>query len=201
MIAVLTGDIINSRGERVNVWMAKLRAVLSFYGNEYRDWEIYRGDTFQLETEINNILLIAIHIKSYIKQFKALDVRLAIGIGEKDFQGSSVTSSNGSAFINSGQCFDGLKKRTMALKSNNEEFDTTFNLCLDLATLTMDNWPPITSKIVASAIENQHLSQIELSKVLHKSQSNISESLNRAGYETILKLVDHFNTKISNLKC
>ncbi|RZS93723.1 transcriptional regulator [Aquimarina brevivitae] len=199
MIAVLTGDIINSRSVAANLWMPKLRHILGIYGKEFADWEIYRGDTFQLQLSPVNALEAAIHIKSYIKQFKELDVRIGIGIGEKDFKGKSISESNGSAFVNSGYCFDHLKKRTLAIKTPNTSLNEVMNLCLELATLTMDNWPPVTSEVVAAALENKKLNQTQLSKVLDKPQSNISESLNRAGYDAIRKLINVYTTKIAEL--
>jgi len=51
MIAILTGDIINSReGETLN-WLNILKEVLKQYGSTPKDWEIYRGDSFQLSIE------------------------------------------------------------------------------------------------------------------------------------------------------
>jgi hypothetical protein len=47
-------------------------------------------------------------LKATIKQHKALDVRMAIGIGTIDYTSNKVTESNGSAFIR--ECFEGLKK-------------------------------------------------------------------------------------------
>jgi hypothetical protein len=48
------------------------------------------------------MLVIVLLLKATIKQHKALDVRMAIGIGTIDYTSNKVTESNGSAFINSG---------------------------------------------------------------------------------------------------
>tara|TARA_B110000305_G_C19373082_1_gene605540 strand:- start:790 stop:930 length:141 start_codon:yes stop_codon:yes gene_type:complete len=46
MIAVITGDIINSRKGEVERWIGPLKETLNRYGVEPKNWEIYRGDSF-----------------------------------------------------------------------------------------------------------------------------------------------------------
>ena len=128
MIAIITGDIINSRSEDVNLWLPKLKEELNKIGKEPKYWEIYRGDSFQLQTTPMKALLIALNLKATIKQFKTLDVRMAIGIGTISYQVEKITESNGEAFINSGECFENLKKQTLAIKSPWPAFDETINL-------------------------------------------------------------------------
>ena len=133
MTSILTGDIVNSRNIEAQIWMPIIRNVLSKYGTEPNHWEIYRGDSFQLEMIPRNALKAAILIKATIKLIKGLDVRLAIGIGDKSYSSEKITASNGTAFINSGECFDGLKKSVIAIKSPFANFDNQINLMLNLA--------------------------------------------------------------------
>jgi len=111
MIAVITGDIINSRKGKVETWLNLLKSTLEKYGKQPQDWEIYRGDSFQLSVPVEKALLAGLHIKSTIKQTKTYDVRIAIGIGEVKYKSQKITESNGSAYINSGECFESLKKQ------------------------------------------------------------------------------------------
>ncbi len=138
-------------------------------------------------------------IKSTLKQFKLLDVRLAIGLGDKTYKAKTITESNGSAFINSGECFESLKKHTLALKSNFEIFDVTINTIIGLANLTMNSWSITSSTIINTALNKPKLNQKQLAELLGKSQSNISEGLKRAGYDEILKLLNYYNTQVKTL--
>ena len=70
MIAIITGDIINSDIYKVSDWMVGLKAYLSTLGNTPKDWDIYRGDEFQVKVDPSIALKVAIEIKSLIKQFK-----------------------------------------------------------------------------------------------------------------------------------
>jgi len=208
MIAILTGDIINSRKDSQGLWRGKLKNVLSIYGREPENWEIFRGDSFQLEISPLESLKAALSVKASIKQIKEIDVRIAIGIGEKDYDSNRITESTGSAFINSGECFDNLRKYSLLVKSSKTEFDEEVNLYFALALLVMDNWLPVTAQIVEKSILHKEMNQIDLAKMLGKSQSTVSEGLKRAGYDEIMKMEKryrklvnkYFMTDISNEK-
>lgn len=199
MTAVLTGDVKNSREDKSPRWLANLKEGLNKYGKEPKDWEIYRGDSFQLEVDPKDALKAAMHIKAFMKQTKNIDVRIAIGLGEKTYGTKKITESNGTAFVNSGKCFEELKKKTLAIKSFDQIFDKRMNLLIELALLTMNHWSPAISKTVKTAMEHSALNQKELAKLLGKSQGNISEELNRGGFEEIQKLMDTYQTEIKTL--
>lgn len=197
MIAVITGDIINSRKGKVETWINPLKETLNQYGIEPKNWEIYRGDSFQLSLVPEKALLAAHHIKSTIKQSKKHDVRMAIGIGEEKYNSPKITESNGSAYINSGECFEELKKQTLAIKSNNKKLDHSLNIMFSLSLLTTNNWSSTVSEVVKAAIENPEKNQKEIAKLLNKSQSSISEALKRGGFEEIMKMNEFYKINIS----
>lgn len=199
MTSIITGDIINSRDSAPKQWLSALKTVLNTYGNSPKDWEIYRGDSFQIELKPELALQVAIQLKATLKQFKTTDIRLAIGIGDKSYTSEKITEANGTAFINSGECFEQLKKTTLAIKTPFNTFDTQLNLMLDLALLTMNNWSPVSSLIIKTALEHPQHNQKQLAKLLKKSQSNISEGLKRGGYDEILKLIQFYNSQIQDL--
>lgn len=199
MIAIITGDIINSRLVSPNKWMNKLKDVLKTVGKEPKDWEIYRGDSFQLRIQPKDALNLALIMKAAIRQFKGLDIRMAIGIGEIDFESEKITESNGSAFIRSGECFELLKKDSLAINSPWGHFDRTINIMLALASLTMDSWTPSSSEIIQLSLENPNKIQVDLSKLLNKPQSNISVGLKRGGYDEIQKLLTYYKEEIKKL--
>lgn len=119
----------------------------------------------------------ALRIKAVIKCIKGIDVRMAIGIGKKDFTAKGVTESNGEAFINSGEKFEGLKKNklNLAVKTPWAEFDREMNLYIRLALIAMDDWSPGAAELVKISLENRELSQSEIGKFLGITQSSVSE--------------------------
>lgn len=200
MEAIITGDLMNSRLVDPNEWMPALKKVLKQYGKEPKNWEIFRGDSFQLNTKPEDALMAAILIKAEIKQWKDLDVRIGIGIGEITYQAAKITESNGTAFLNSGACFEELKKQTLAIKSPNKDLDETLNLMIELASLTIDRWTETAAKLIKIKIENPTLNQKDLANMLNKTaQGTISEGLKRGGYDEIQKLLDYYKLKINEL--
>lgn len=199
MVAVITGDIINSREGDAETWLIILKNTLNQYGKEPRDWEIFRGDSFQLLITPEKAMLAAIHIKSAIKQLKSHDARMAIGIGEKKYSASKITQSNGSAFARSGDCFEGLKKQTLAIKSNDEDLNQSLNTMLSLALLIANNWSSTVAEVIKTTIENYDKNQKKIAKLLDKSQSSISEALKRGGFEEIMNMNDFYKNQISKL--
>ncbi|WP_241448694.1 SatD family protein [Aquimarina pacifica] len=196
MISIITGDIINSRKVEPQLWLSSLKTELNKYGAQPSQWEIYRGDSFQLEVPVNKALEAAILIKATIKQYKPLDVRMAIGIGNKTFQNNTIKESNGSAFINSGECFEQLKKHTLAIKSPWSDFDVSMNTMIQLGNLTMDNWSPEYSKIMKTALEYPDMTQQQLASLLDKTQSTISAGLKRVGHDEVKKMITYYQNYI-----
>lgn len=200
MTSIITGDIINSRkADKPNVWLDVLKEELNRIGKEPKVWEIYRGDSFQVEVkDIAESLKTAIRIKASLKTIKGLDVRMAIGIGEKTFDAPKITEANGEAFVNSGKLFENLKKDTLAIRSPWPEVDDQLNLMLDLALLTMDNWTQNSAEIVKLSIEMPQATQTEIAKKLNITQGRISDRQKRAGYEAIMRMEKRYRSLIHN---
>ncbi len=198
MIAVITGDIINSRNESAEKWLPNLKTILSSINSSPKYWEIFRGDSFQIETKVEDAFLFSLRIKASIKQISGLDVRLAIGIGTKSFDAKTITESNGEAFINSGYAFDKLLKRqSIAMKSPWYDIDEEFNIALSLGLLTMDHWTANSAEFVSASIEHPKSTQKDLGKILDISQAGISKRGKRSGFEEIMKLEQHYRKKIN----
>ncbi|SFC41995.1 SatD family (SatD) [Algibacter lectus] len=199
MTSIITGDIINSKSSEPKKWLDALKEVLNQYGRQPKQWDVFRGDSFQLETAPEDALKAAVLIKSSIKQFKNIDVRIAIGIGEKTYTSDKITESNGTAFINSGECFDDLKKTTLAIKSPFKQFDLQTNIMFELALLTINSWTTTSAKLIKTALENPELTQVELANHFETTQSNISKGLKRGGFDEISKLLNYYNAQVKTL--
>ncbi len=197
--AVIIGDIIKSRERKAGSLIENLKRVLKQYGNPPSEWEIFRGDSFQLMLNPIDALLAPIHIRAFMKHSDSLDVRMAIGIGEVTHRATKITESNGSAFVFAGECFESLKKQTLALKSGDQEIDLTLNVMLKLALLTIDNWTPKVAGVIKTALEQPESHQKDIASLLGTTQSNISETLNRGGFYEIMQMNDFYRNKISSL--
>ena len=202
MTSVITGDIIGSRQQKSKHWVEDLKKILSPFGEMPAQWEIYRGDEFQVEIKNpEEALLTAILIKAHLRAIKS-DARMSIGFGDKTHNAEKISESNGTAFINSGELFETLKKQkvTLALKTGDIVFDERMNLMLRLALTFMDNWLAQPAQFVAVAIENPNLSQEELGQKLGINQAAVSRRQKRAQFDLVMNLDRYFRTQIKELK-
>lgn len=202
MIATITGDIIDSEGHKASQWIDVLKKQLSKWGDSPTDWEIYRGDEFQLKIAPKKALWAAIQLKALVKSIKNLDVRMAIGVGSEDFKGVSVSESNGTAYQRSGRTFEKLKdnKRNMAIATGNQKEDLSLNLMLKLALNFMDEWTSVSAEIVAIALNNPDLSQQEIAQQLNIQQSAVSQRQKRARLDLVFELLDYYSQTVKRMK-
>ncbi len=201
MLSIITGDIINSRKADVNSWLEPLYEILDSFGDSPEVWEIYRGDSFQLEIAVpGNALKTAILIKAKMKQVKGVDVRMCIGLGDKTHSAGRITESNGSAFVHSGKGFELLKKnkQTLSIVSGNKQFDEEMNLLLKLALIAMDNWTPAVAEFVSISFSSDLL-QEQIAKLLNITQASVSERRRRSYIDEIGELEERYRTRVSNL--
>ena len=201
MTSIITGDIINSRKKSSNIWIDEFKKLLATFGQTPLEWEIYRGDEFQLE--IRNpaeALIIALHIKAYFKSIK-LDVRMSIGFGEVTYKAKKISESNGTAFSRSGEVFETLKKQkiNLAINSGDKAFDTEINLMLRLSLIFMNKWLAQSAEFVLTTIENPSLSQEEIGLKLGINQAAVSRRRKRAQFDLMMEMENYFRNKIKTI--
>lgn len=212
MYAVIKGDIVSSR-KLINqkVWLDPLKAYLNTLGSSPSKWEIIWGDFFQIELDDpKDALNVALKIKALIKgitpansgQAKSpLDVRMAIGIGEKTYLGDAISENNGPAYIYAGEKFDRLKKEqiTIGLKSNWGEFDQEMNLYLSLLEVIFERWSTFSAELFWEVLKNPAFTQSEIGERLGIKQSGVSGRWNRAHIDKLLAVERQFTEKINSL--
>lgn len=212
MIALLTGDIINSRElKNQNLWIDPFKRLLGRWGKTPKQWEIFRGDSFQLEiSDPTKSLLAALQIKSLVKSLpypdekrrtSPIDVRMAIGIGAKTHEADRISESNGEAFIRSGEKFEQLKSEmvTLAFNSPWDEWNFEMNLYLKLAGIQMDSWSISSGELMSEMLSNPDRTQAEIGKILHINQNSVSKRYKAAHGEDILTLEKLFRKKLNQL--
>lgn len=212
MIAVITGDIIASRKIiDQDKWLLPLKNMLATWGNTPKNWKIERGDSFQIEVlDVNDALKRALEIKSLVKKVEpiderkkisTIDVRLAIGIGDKTYSSENISESNGTAFINSGQKFDLLRKEsiTLGIKTPWQSFDDEMNLYLKLASVFMDKWTVSSAELMHIIFANADITQEDIGKLLGIKQNSVSGRWNRANVNEILAVEEMYRKKIKNI--
>lgn len=202
MICIITGDVKGSRRAKSANWIEGLKKLFLQFGKNPTDWEIYRGDEFQLEIKnTEEALITAFLIKAHLRK-SSLDARMSIGIGDKTYKAKKISESNGSAFINSGEAFDLMKKSktNLVLKSSNSTFNKEMNLLLRLGLSFMDNWLPQQAEFVVLAIQNSKLSQEEIGELLKINQAAVSKRRKRANFDLLMEINSAYIEKLKMLE-
>lgn len=203
MTSVITGDIINSRSNATaQEFLTPVREVLSSFGKEGRDWDIFRGDSFQVEIQnAEDAFWKAVYIKAALKSQKNLDARMAIGIGDKSYDNANISESSGTAFYRSGSSFEKLKKEktNLLIKTAEPEIDQEINTYFQLALLPMDLWTTNSAELVKTLIENPELTQTEIGKKIGIKQNTVSERRKRAAWDQLKNFDSVFRKKIEQL--
>lgn len=182
MIAVISGDIINSRSTNPTIWMPVLEDALKLYSDKF---DIFRGDSFQAELTLQDVLTAVFYMKAAMLALH-LDVRIGIGIGTKEHDAPHIKNSFGSALTYSGEAFETLKKETVSFKSAHPRLDAVCNVVLPLVAELTNRWTPNMAETVKAAFRNEGASQAELAKILDKKyQSQVSTELQKASYAKI----------------
>ena len=201
MKAVITGDLVNSVHMDAAHWMPVLKAFLSQQGSSPRDWEIFRGDSFQFVCEANEAFLKYMLLKSALKQMAPLDVRAAIGLGHIGYQSRKITEANGTAFTRSGRTFDSLgDKQYLAFSTGEAQTDRTLNLFARFASIIMDNWSAAVAVTVQVFLENPNWNQQRVAEKLGINQSAASQNRKRAQLDLLLDFSEYYITVVNSLK-
>ena len=201
MEAIITGDIINSEDYLTSDWLGALKNYFFELGESPTDWEIYRGDEFQLRVPLENALEVAIRIKALMKSVKGLDVRMGIGIGDVTFVGVGISESNGPAYQLSGRTFEALKenKINLSIATGKKFYDRTLNLMIKLALDFVDDWSPVSAEIVAMALEDPNASQQDIAERLNIKQSAVSQRQKRARLDLVQELIAYYTETIKEI--
>ena len=202
MKAVLTADIIKSSQISSEQWMEPLKKVLSKYGSQGTEWEIYRGDEIQLLLkDPQRAFSAAIALKTVLRKHD-FDARISIGLGDLSYKGSNIKESNGTAFIHSGRNLEALKSsklQTLSIKSSYVDYDENFNLLFRLLENQFEKWKPGTVTSMAAYFEHKNESQTQVADKLGITQGAFSRALKRGGLENILDLDRYFRKKTQEL--
>ncbi|MCW8870371.1 MAG: hypothetical protein OQK49_06665 [Proteobacteria bacterium] len=213
MIAVIKGDIMASRQlAETKLWLLPLKKLLSQWGQAPTHWELVWGDSFQLETaDMASALYKALSIKALIKQvteqqetsnISPLDVRLAIGLGNKSYSGERISESNGPAFIHADEVFTKLEKNkcSLGIKSPWLRFDDEINLYLTLAATFMDEWSVSSAQLVSYVLKHPQATQSEIGQSLGIKQNSVSGRWHRAHVKEMLAVEAAFRQRLQEYK-
>lgn len=202
--AVLTGDIVNSTQllpEQEEVLFRRLRQdILKAYPHE-----IYRGDSFQVFiVKPQEALTVALACRVLAIQFTEtaemeFDMRLSIGIGKVVLPISDLGTAKGDAFLLSGRLFDTLKGkgRRLIIGCSDRKADIGFEIMSDYLDSIFRKMTAKQAEVIAELLNG--VSQQQLSMMLNKSKSTISQLADDGRWFEIERLLQQYYDLIEQL--
>jgi hypothetical protein len=200
MVAILTGDIINSQDLKdPQLFIAGLSSIFTRLNLTY---ELFGGDSFQIELDQpENSFAIALQIKAHLIEIGQIQTRIAIGVGEITFQGDSLLTRQGSAYLRSGRLLDKIKnsKQNLAIRTGNEKFDAEINIGFKLCEIPVSQWTKNTAEIVNLLYEYPELNQKQLGNKIGIKQNTVSERIKRSHWGVLQEFDALYRKKINAL--
>jgi hypothetical protein len=210
MEAVITADVVNYSQLSVEGEDLVISTIYETFetATELRtnvadsSFVITRGDNIQIELEKpKDTLRVALLLKSAINKIAlnkgnrtkpAIDVRVAIGIGEITGKRENVNESTGDAYTFSGRTLDSMKKqkRTLAIKTFDKELNAELETEFRLLEVIMSGWTVNAAEVMYWTLRG--LNEKEISEKLGKSQSAINQRKKTAGWSGIEALLQRF---------
>nr|WP_321451944.1 hypothetical protein [uncultured Carboxylicivirga sp.] len=220
MYVAITGDIVNSKhlneSQRDFVFsniidgFAKISSEISFVFPP----EFIRGDSFQcVLNDQQKALVTALLFKTIFKmqsadnktninkednirknwrQYKNLDIRLSVGIGDIEYLKDSLALSDGTALHHSGRTLDKMKQKGQKtiITTVNDALNKELEVELKLLDAITDKWTPTSAEVVFYLL--QHKKETDIASILSISQSAVNQRKQTASWDAIHMLLKHF---------
>lgn len=201
--AVITGDIMGSsnyggRAKRAYLDTMLTTALKNIFTAKKDKTDIYRGDSFQIETDATQVLRKAIQLRTFIikESEGATDAYLAIGIGKILYEANTTKQSDGEAYQLSGKTFEQLQKGiNMQMKTAWTDWNGLFNAIAILCDSILNNLTANQAEaIYHSLFDNK--TQTEIAKELDLKQSSISARLKGGHFDALKEAIENYETSL-----
>lgn len=211
--AVLTGDIVASsklKEQERGAMLSLLKDVFNQLkeGEEAieREFDVFRGDSFQV---LLNDPLIALEIALYIRLNLIADqertnphdwdARIAIGLGEVEYWGEDVATSDGPVFRNSGPILDEMKgSERLKITSPDKEFNKEMDVATALLDGVSSRWTSKQAQVMLETMAGK--TQKEIALEMSVSQPAISKMLKIASWEAVDAFIKRYQYLVEKIK-
>ncbi|MBE91345.1 MAG: hypothetical protein CMF14_00235 [Idiomarina sp.] len=202
VIAVITGDIVNSRNlssAHYDKLLKQLKDELaSFEASDKATFDIYRGDSFQITffcpwAALRAAILIRLKLKSNICK---IDVRQSIAIGTVKALREDVKTSTGQAFILSGKNLDEMKSRRLVFSSENKPLNCHIPIVVKLLDTHLSSLTSMQSEALYFYLMDDSQTHAMLANKLNKSRANTTKILNGSEYLLVADSIHYFETLV-----
>lgn len=220
MKAIITGDIIKSTHISDHAKMIRslkliMQRLIDYGFVSAGRWEIFRGDSFQLVTEPEKALHVALILYAGFRGGiyrlasplvvedmldERIDVRLSIGIGGIGELTDPISESYGEAFTLSGKMLETITDEGLRLivVTPDEQLNAHFEMIFRLMNIIINDWSENSSQAIYRNLLAGETQQ-NTAEFLGISQSSVQNRLKIAHMDEIHYLLFYFEGQISKI--
>jgi len=201
----ITGDVVASsrlRPLQRKKLQNRIDQFAQSFAKQYPDLQLqqYRGDSLQATLTKSRIhaMNIALQLQCFLIA-EQYHIRLSIGVGEINFQGKDVITSDGTAFQVSGPLIDELKKRNelIAITGTDNSFAAEWQAHSESLNFVLQRLSPAQAE--ALYLHLQNMKQEDIAKALKISQPSVHQRLQAAGAQVFTTIIKRFESTVSLL--
>ena len=208
MIAVLTGDLVNSTKMSEEVYSGvinNLKALLVEANKKYQaTGEVYRGDEFQIQypnpiDAFKSTLLIklALHLSTYSS--KPIQCTLSLAYGSYAFYDKKPNTSSGPVFIASGRGLEKTQRGELSLHFDERSNDEETQLLNNFLNHLLNRLTKTQAELLFQYIESDFADHKQLAKITKTTRQNISNRLSNIGAFLVRDYMALINNKVTSL--
>ncbi len=199
---VLTGDVVASAAMEPAARRKLIGYIERFFdrfGKEFPDlnWQQYRGDSLQaiLTTNRAYALKLALQLQCLLMANNFF-IRLALGIGNINYHGKDVTTSDGTAFQASGPMIDLMKttNKLIGINAADTAFDAEWQVHGDALNYLLQRLSPAQAEAMALFLQN--VKQEDIARKLKISQPSVHQRLQAAGAPVFQSILKRFESSV-----
>ena len=209
MIAVLTGDLVNSTKMSNATYTEvtnSLKGFLQDVNDKYRAiGEVYRGDEFQIQYPdpahaLKSALLIKLALHLSKSSPKPIQCTLSLAYGAYDIYDNTPNTSSGPAFIESGRGLEKAQRGEFSLRFQQESDNDDVQLLNQFLNHLLNRLTKTQAELLYQYIESDFVEHKKIADITGTTRQNISNRLGNIGAFLVRDYMAVINKKVILLK-
>ena len=209
MIAVLTGDIVNSTKMSNETYSSVIKSLKTFLNEVDERYdatgEIYRGDEFQIQYPdpvyaLKSTLLIklALHLSRFSP--KPIQCTLSLAYGPHNIYDEKPNTSSGPVFVKSGRGLEKTQRGEISLLLDEENVESEIKLLTQFLNHLLNRLTKTQAELLYQYIESGFAEHKKIADITGTTRQNISNRLGNIGAFLVRDYMEIINEKVMLLR-
>ncbi len=209
MIAVLTGDIVNSTKMSNEIYSGVIKSLKTFL-NEANEkhgaiGEIYRGDEFQIQypdplcaLKSTLLLKLALHLSKFSP--KPIQCTLSLAYGSHNVYDDKPNTSSGPVFIESGRGLEKTQRGELSLRLEHQSDEFEIKLLTQFLNHLLSRLTKTQAELLYQYITSNFAEHKKIADITGTTRQNISNRLGNIGAYLVRDYMAAINKKVTLLR-